>query len=820
MYCTPWRIKERTLYCCLFLILAIGLLHHQLSPTDRQEIWDEAWLLRQRGRIKLRRLRRRYGRQRVYLAILRRRGCVLLLRTSLIVALLVWSEWPRRYPLAWALSSLPVIDCLLWHLPLRWPAVSQSVVYSRLVQWSHDLYRLSVLILLCEAVWPGKGSTWACLAGGCVRSADDAWAQGGMKEDGTWWLEMEGHVTLTYKPRDDFEKRVLLVLFRQFRAPQSTPRRPFLRQEWLAEWFGTYQELISRWQGYVVEGGLEKLNGEYEGWVVTSEIRQAILDIWTPNFWLSATEVHERLLAAGHISSLNDISAESIRRLTEETGLAEVRRLLRQMFKFTANGPEWRDDVLVERLFELNAELIALLQAGERLTPQLMLEVESLKQGLNVPSTPAEKGLPYAYQLQRALFGQWEEVHDGSIHCPHCGSDLVRRKEHQPRRKKYRDPETGKWREVEGYRCFCLNPDCEHESFTSYPDDVRLYSSWTIDTMIWGVMVYMRLRTTYRLAAEAVGVSHVTLWRWAMAVGEQALPIATIFGLVRSSSTVGIDEKWVLVPKNDKPPGKRKRWMYAYMAVDVFTYDLLHIEIYPYNGKREACAFLQALKAKGYHPRIIVTDMNQDYGVPIRTVFPHAEHHECIFHALQGAQRLVKDVYGQNYTDTHPEAVTLKNKVYQVFKAKTKRTVNKRYRDVMALQEQYVTQTPEAQRIFDFLERHYAKLVNAIENPLIPLTNNTIELVNRRFDQHYQNMCGFDGIETARKYLHLFELAYRFTPFAKDNRPVKGRALDIRGKCPLELAGYDISHIPIARVVRGQLLGWPPQILQEPVPNE
>lgn len=61
-----------------------------------------------------------------------------------------------------------------------------------------------------------------------------------------------------------------------------------------------------------------------------------------------------------------------------------------------------------------------------------------------------------------------------------------------------------------------------------------------------------------------------------------------------------------------------------------------------------------------------------------------------------------------------------------------------------------------------------------MENPLIPLTNNMVELVIRRFDQHYQNMCGFDSIETARKYLHLFELTYRFTPFAKDNRPVKG----------------------------------------------
>jgi transposase-like protein len=337
--------------------------------------------------------------------------------------------------------------------------------------------------------------------------------------------------------------------------------------------------------------------------------------------------------------------------------------------------------------------------------------------------------------------------------------------------------------------------------------------------MVWGVMVYMRMRTTYRLAAEAVGVSHVTLWRWAMAVGEQALPIATLFGVVHSSGVVGVDEKWVLVPKNDKPEGKRKRWMYVYMAVDVFTYDLLHIDIYPYNGKQEARSFLQALKAKGYRPRVILTDMNQDYEKPIHSVFPGTVHHECVFHALQWAQQLVKDIYGNRYAETHPEAVTLKQHIYQVFKAKSKKTVNKRYRKVMALKEEYVAQMTDAQRIFDFLECHYAKLVNAVENPLIPLTNNTVELVNRRFDQHYQNMCGFERIKTARKYLHLFELTYRFTPFAKDNRPVEGRALDIRGKCPLELAGYDIHNLPIAQVVRGQLLGWPPQTLQEFVPN-
>jgi hypothetical protein len=176
---------------------------------------------------------------------------------------------------------------------------------------------------------------------------------------------------------------------------------------------------------------------------------------------------------------------------------------------------------------------------------------------------------------------------------------------------------------------------------------------------------------------------------------------------------------------------------------------------------------------------------------------------------------LVKDVYGNDYAETHPEAVTLKQHIYKIFKARTKKTVHKRYRHVMGLKDAYVAPMPEAQRIFDFLEQHYPKLVNAVQNPLTPLTNNTVELVIRRFDQHYQNMCGFDHIETARKYLHVFELTYRFTPFAKDNRAVKGRDLDIRGKCPLELAGYDITRMPIAQILRGQLLGWPPKTLQE-----
>jgi transposase-like protein len=818
MYCTGLHLEKRTVYGCLSLILLMGLLLQAVTPLQGQERWDETLLCGPRSRRWFRyRRHSRYGI--MGLGLLTRRGGVLLCRMSLVAVLLMWSGWPQRWPVAWAALSVPLADAFLSLLALLWPRVLKVRAYLYLVRGVHDVYRLMVVVLFSSGLLSEQDAHWSLLVVGGVRVADGAWAQGEIEEDGTWHLELEGHFIFTWKPRNFFEERILLIFFRQFRTPQSSAKRPFLRQEWLAEWFDTYQELISRWQKYVREGGLEKLDGEYEGWVVTSEIRQAIVDIWSSNFWLGAGQVRERLLAAGHISCLEDISEESIHQVARETGFAEVRRLLRHMVKFSADGPQWRHEVLIERLFELNEGLIALLQTGEALTPQLTLEVASLKQALGAPVTPLKKALPFTYRLQQAFFGQWQGMDDGRTRCSHCGSTRVARKENTPRRKKYRDPETGAWRETEGHRYYCLNPACEWRTFTDYPDDVCLESSWTVDTVIWGVMVHMHLRTTYRRAADVIGVSHVTLWRWAMRVGEQALPVATLFGVVRSSGVIGMDEKWVLVPKNDKPQAKHKRWMYVYLAVDVFTYDLLHIDIYPYTGKQVARAFLQALKAKGYHPQVIVTDMNQDYAQPIHTVFPDAVHHECVFHALQWVQRLVKDVYGNDYAETHPEAVALKQHIYKIFKAKTKKTVNKRYRHVMSLKDAYVAPMPEAQRIFDFLEQHYPKLVNAVENPLTPLTNNTVELVIRRFDQHYQNMCGFDHIETARKYLHVFELTYRFTPFAMDNRPVKRRELDIRGKCPLELAGYDISHMPVAQILRGQLLGWPPKTLQELVPN-
>ena len=346
-------------------------------------------------------------------------------------------------------------------------------------------------------------------------------------------------------------------------------------------------------------------------------------------------------------------------------------------------------------------------------------------------------------------------------------------------------------------------PQCQTQTFTDLPSGLLPYSPYRTETHLLALQMYAWGYSTYRRTGTALGVASLTAWRWVSAWGHDLLPVAALFGVLKSSGVVGVDEKYVLVPKNDKPQGDMRRWMYVYLAVDAWTYDLLHIALYPDNDEASAQAFLLALRAKGYHPQVIVTDLRQDYGPVIARVFPQAVHHECIFHALQNAQKHIKDAYGKDYPTTHPEAERLKRLIYAIFEAQTPTQAQERYGEVLALHAAYVQARPQAQAIFDFLDRHWPKLVNAIGSELIPTTNNTVERVIGRFDQHYQNFCGFESQPDAERYLAVFEKIYRFTPFSQDAQP------GVRGKTPLQLAGYDISQLPMATLCSGRSILWP-----------
>lgn len=730
-----------------------------------------------------------------------------LLQASLLLLLLAGLRAPCALLL---LASLPLVRWLLSLSSLAWPRWGQSATCRWLRQLGADLYLALLLALGAHLLGLALGLSHAALLALLAKPVrpPKPQASGHILDDGTYEVRLGEDFVIRHKPVDEFDRRMFLLFLRDIHLVHYPSKWPFLCQSWLAKWFGTLQELISRWEDYREAGDWTSLMSRRHGPLVPREQQQAIVQLWARHLWWSLAQLQAAALAEGL-----SLSEHAITQIGLDSGLLAARRVLRERFQL---GPELlrpKDGWLLTQLFAHIEQLQAHLDAQTQPTREqhaALGELVRLREEVGLGSgRELERALPWAYHLQHLLCGDWQAVDDGSIHCPHCGGTQIRRKSRTPRYKRYYDA-AGQLQSSEVYRYYCLNPACPHQTFTNLPPELVPYSPWRAEVHLAALAAYELGRGSYRRLAGGLGVSTATAYRWVSQFGGQLLPVAALLGVVRSSGVVGIDEKWVRVHM----PGRRGYgWMYVSVAVDVYSYDLLHIAISPQMGTASAQAFLLALRAKGYRPQVIVTDLNQEYGAAIGAVFPQAEHHECVFHALQSWQEQVRKAYGKEYREQHPEAVELLRQLKRIFWAKTKRTAERRYERVLALREAYVAAQPEVAGVFVSLERHWPKLVNAIESERIPMTNNTTELVIRRFAQHYQNFCGFDSIETTERYLAVFEWCYRLTPFTQDAQR------RVRGKCPLELAGYDVSRLPMAQLCRGQLLGWPPEGLAELVPK-
>jgi len=695
-----------------------------------------------------------------------------------------------------------------------------------------ELARGGYWLLAEEALWQGQRlllggylllALWAAgrasglpvgLGLGClVCGREEPWARVARQEDGRYRAEFCGHFTLTLADTEPFRERLLLLFVRQLEVPGTTRgsrrtrdgRTPFVRQAQAQDWFGLPHPVISRLERDWLRGDWPNLLSQRQpAEVLTADLRARIVTACATFPHQGIAEIY-RYLRQQQVA----VSEAQVRQAMAESGWSLLRQELQRRFHWTPEAFHFREEFLVQELLRQNQQLLDCLEQGQPLPPAervALADLRALAAELGASSPPPVPARPWLLRVERLLFGSWEEVTDPTVRCPQCGSTDIGRKSGQPRMKKFWD-EHQQLQEVAVYRYYCRNPACAVKTFTHLPPGLVPYSRHRLEVHTLAFQAYAWGYSVYRRVGPALGVRAVTVYRWVSAWGHALLPVAALFGMVRSSGVVGVDEKYVLVPKNDKPAGKNRRWMYVYLAVDVYTYDLLHIALYPHNNQDSARAFLLALRAKGYRPRVIVTDLRRDYGAVVAQVFAQARHHECIFHAEQEIGRYFRDTWGRGYAETHPEAVALLETVRKILRARTKRTAQRRYAALRAGRPAVVQACPPLQWVFDFLERHWDCLVNAVESDLVPRTNNAVELVIRRFDQHYQNFCGFESQTTAQVYLGVFEKLYRFTPFSDDAEPA------IRGKCPLELAGYDLRQMPMPWLCRGYSLEWP--IVQE-----
>ena len=491
-------------------------------------------------------------------------------------------------------------------------------------------------------------------------------------------------------------------------------RTPFVRQMQMAAWLDVPQPCISRWLGYWHAGNWADLLSLHSPEVLTRELCARIVTVCATFPHWGVARVYQHLREQGVA-----VTQAQVQQAVAQSGWQQLQQTLAARYEVGESALRLRDEWLVEQLLAQIALLLAHLETNQPLPPEVrttLVDLTTLATAAGASTPPPLTIVPWLRRMEQLLFGPWAAAgaeqlpgahpvpahaaspHDGqdaktatpavgsdlAVRCPYCGSDQVGRKSATPRTKQYYDAQQ-QLCTVPVYRYYCRNPQCDKGSFTDLPPGLAPYSRYRTEMHILAMQMYAWGYATYRCTGAALGVTSLTAWRWVSAWGYALLPMAALFGVVKSSGVVGVDEKYVLVPKNDKPAGAMRRWMYVYLAVDVWTYDLLHIAIYPYNTLTSAQAFLLALRTKGYHPQVIVTDLRQDYGPVIAAVFPQASHHECIFHALQQVQRLFKDVYGPDYPQYHPAATALKQQIYAIFAAKTCALAETRCAAVLAL---------------------------------------------------------------------------------------------------------------------------------------
>jgi len=341
------------------------------------------------------------------------------------------------------------------------------------------------------------------------------------------------------------------------------------------------------------------------------------------------------------------------------------------------------------------------------------------------------------------------------------------------------------------------------EPLTSPPDEKEaqaLISTVGMDQVapFHYAALYCCLRMSFGRIATLMGRSKSVIYR-SMRNFARAIEDLDLFDpSVHFSGYLGLDEKWLKIPKSytESERKKGKKWRYAHFAVDLRTGDLLHVDVYEASSSVHTKAFLMSLRARGIRPRVVVTDLWSAYDDILKEVFgQRLIHHHCLFHHLQAVHRQLTKKCGKRWR----KSKVLRDFAHQIdaiYQCKDRRTAKTRLKAIEDFRPTLEIHHPEALPLLELLVQRFPKVSNALGSSVIPMTNNITERTIRDFNRHYKDMAGLESIASARVQLRLYRFFYRLTPQRERVNPAE------RGLCPLELAGFQVRGSPIADYVR------------------
>jgi transposase-like protein len=568
-------------------------------------------------------------------------------------------------------------------------------------------------------------------------------------------------------------------VIRMLRMRTLEGRKYFVQQE-VGQIIEVSRQMINRrWQVYQKKGLLALLAGAWEKSKITPALVERLAELVVENPFLFVHELKGRLQAEG---VCEEISEGTLARALDQ--MPGRKLIMRMREKSSKRLPEAFVEAgyVIERLFGIIEQLLGKLQP--ELGQQLLQEHDYgglrrlFSQQTGHRGTPTEKD-KYAPRRKlkrdcRRKVGFVQQLLGWlrpAQACPDCHSTAVRF--FFKRTRMYVDARGRKHSDY-SHIYQCRNPQCRTKYFTVPPRGVELYARVHRQVKKMALRWVFHLRGSLRgvcdeLAAHGITVALTTVLRWVKKAGEECVPPLSVCTQEDWEQPLCIDEKWIKV---------RGKWNYVFTAVGTTVTDPLGIDVFFHKDHAASKTFLLQLKAQGFRPRSIVTDLLLGYERAVKEVFPQCRYSQCVLHAQRDARRILRQTLPDDGEEGWRRRLTRAIRI--LFRSSKLKQLKKRYARLMLLKPK----APEAvQGVFQTLQNYYPKLCQIVSDGDVPKSTNPVERAIGEFAERYQLTKGFTSFYHARFFLRAFQIYYRlrrisFGPFRGKNRlQLKGNPL-------------------------------------------
>ena len=285
------------------------------------------------------------------------------------------------------------------------------------------------------------------------------------------------------------------------------------------------------------------------------------------------------------------------------------------------------------------------------------------------------------------------------------------------------------------------------------------------------------MEASYRNVAKTLHISKNTIFHELDFLGEQCKSFEQVAHELHPqwSGYVLIDGKTIYI-KKDKAA--------LLLTADATTQDIPVAGLYESENAANYKILLEQLRDDiGYPIKGIIVDGDPAVLTAISSEFSKIPLQLCIRHYDENLKRHFR-YYFHGITDGVPRFLDM---VHEMLYVKNSLHLDQVYREYLDwLPFFYVT---GLQSEVDRVESNFGRLWTHLQYPEMPRTNNVIEGIIRQLSRKIDDTDGFNSMRTAWNSLKLMIMNYRFKRFTCSR--IKGH----NGKCPLQLAGVDISGI-------------------------